>query len=127
MTNADGVKGGALVTDGAGNVSFKGTRTQTTASTVSLAINVDNIDASFVTALAVDIDIPEPTGTPHEMQIINIRLFDDGTPRLITFNAVFVGFGSALPTTTTVGKTLLISAMYNAVTGKYETLNALEQ
>jgi hypothetical protein len=43
---------------------------------------------------------------------IAIYVTDDATARAISFGTQFKGFGAALPTTTTSGKTLLITAQY---------------
>jgi len=88
---------------------------------------VSTNDLVEVTAQAAALDIANPTGTFYNGQILNYRIKDNATPRAITFGNKFVGFGSALPTTTTTSKWLLISCQYNSATDKFETLNSLEQ
>jgi hypothetical protein len=80
-----------------------------------------------VTALAVGVTIANPSGTALNGEIITYSLKDNGTARPIAFGSKFTAFGSALPTTTTVGKVLLISAMYNATSDIWMTVNSLQQ
>ena len=80
-----------------------------------------------ITAQAVNLTLDNPTGTFRDGQILNYRILDNGTARTITFGSKFLGFGSALPTTTVLSKYLLLSCQYNSVTDKFETLNSAEQ
>lgn len=80
-----------------------------------------------VTAQAEALTINNPTGTFANGQNFLIRLDDDGTARALTFGAKFIAFGSALPTTTTVGKTTLIGCTYNSNNDTFECLNSVQQ
>jgi hypothetical protein len=49
---------------------------------------------------------------------------DSAGAETINFNATYIPFGTAFPTTTTAGKTLMISAQYNGT--NWKTLWALQ-
>ena len=98
-------------------------RSSTTASTATLTPSIANFDVFTVTAQAADITIANPTGTPVIGDVIAIYLTDNGTSRGITFGSHFKAFGAALPTDTTVSKTLLITAQYYA-TDSFSVLSA---
>jgi hypothetical protein len=87
-------------------------RTSTTTSTATLTPSFANYDVYTLTAQAADLTIANPTGTPVLGDTIAIYVTDDATARAISFGTQFKGFGAALPTTTTSGKTLLITAQY---------------
>ena len=99
---------------------------QTVTSSATVTATSSNILVS-ITAQAVGLTLANPTGTFFNGQILNYRIEDNGTNRSITFGSKFKGFGSALPTTTTTGKKLLLSCQYDSVADEFETLNALEQ
>ena len=80
----------------------------------------DTNDAVDITALAQAVTIAAPTGTPVNFQKLIIRFKDNATARAITWNAVFVAGGVALPTTTTLSKILTVGFIYN-------TANALNK
>jgi len=98
-------------------------RFSTVASTTTLTVSVADYDGALVTAQAADITIANPTGTPVIGDVIAIYLTDNGTTRAITFGSNFKAFGAALPTDTTVSKTLLITAQYYA-TDSFAVLSA---
>lgn len=99
-------------------------QTVTSSATVTAVSTNDLVN---ITAQAVGLTLANPTGTFYNGQILNYRIEDNGTNRAITFGSKFKGFGSALPTTTTTGKKLLLSCQYDSVVDEFETLNALEQ
>jgi hypothetical protein len=99
-------------------------QTVTSSATVTAISTNDLVE---ITAQAAGLTLANPTGTFYNGQILNYRIKDNATARAITFGSKFLGFGSALPTTTTISKWLLISCQYNSATDKFETLNSLEQ
>lgn len=93
---------------------------QTTATTVTP--DIDNYDAIGITAQASAITIANPTGTPVNFNGFVIRIKDNGTARAITFDSKYRAVGAALPTTTTINKTLYIAFTYNSADDKYDVL-----
>lgn len=79
----------------------------------------DASDAYSLTALATDAVFAAPTGTPTNFQKLLIRIKDDGTARAITWNAIYLAMGVALPTTTVIGKILLVGFIYDSITSKW--------
>lgn len=78
-------------------------QTVVTASTITPLSTDDGVD---VTALAANLTINAPTGTPFKGQFMVLTIEDDNVaPRTLTFNAAYVvSDGEALPTTTILGK-----------------------
>ena len=102
-------------------------RVGTTASSSSLTIAGDDVDVYTVTALAADITINAPSGTPTQGQTLLIRLKDNGTGRAITWNAIFRAIGVTLPTTTTANKTMYVGAVYNTTDSKWDVVSVNEE
>jgi len=98
------------------------TRVQSTTSTATLTPNVDSYDMAEITAQAAALDIAAPTGTPSNGNAFVFRITDNGTARAITFNAIYRAIGSALPTTTTINKTMYFVAVYNSTDVKWDVL-----
>jgi hypothetical protein len=84
-------------------------------------------DAVRVTAQAAAIQFADPTGTFAECQGFVIRLKDNGTARAITWGANYRAMGAALPTTTTISKTMYIPVIYNSSDAKWDVLPATVQ
>jgi len=101
-------------------------RISTTTSTTTLTPSPANYDVYTLTAQAADLTIANPTGTPVIGDTIAIYVTDDATARAISFGTYYKGFGAALPTTTTSGKTLLITAQYYD-TNLWSVLSAVQQ
>ena len=101
-------------------------RVSTTTSTTTLTPSPANYDVYTLTAQAADLTIANPTGTPVLGDTIAIYVTDDATARGISFGTYYKGFGAALPTTTTSGKTLLITAQYYD-TNLWSVLSAVQQ
>lgn len=102
-------------------------RVGTTASSSSLTIAGDDVDMYTVTALAADITINAPSGTPTQGQTLLIRLKDNGTGRLITWNAIFRAIGVTLPATTTANKTMYVGCIYNTTDSKWDVVSVNEE
>ncbi len=91
------------------------TRVQSDDSTSTLTPNVDDYDMAVLTAQGEALTIANPTGTPSNGNGFVFRIKDDGTARAIGFGNLYRGVGSALPTTTTLGKEMYFAAVYNSV------------
>jgi len=96
-------------------------RVQTITSTATLTPSWDTDDNIVITAQAAALTIANPTGTPTQGQTIMVRLKDDGTARAITFGANYRAFVAALPTTTTISKTVYIGLIANTTDSKVDT------
>lgn len=77
----------------------------------------------IVTALAENATIAVPTGTPLEGQSLTLRIKDNGTARTLTWNAIYRAIGITLPTTTSAGKELYVSCLYNNVASKWDVVS----
>lgn len=99
-----------------------------TASTASLTVNVDDFETTVITALAANLTINAPTGTPINGQTtLLFRIKDNGTSRTLTFNAIFRAIGVTLPAATTIGKTMYIGAIWNGTDSKYDVVSVNEE
>ena len=131
LPNVDGAVGQVQKTNGAGVVTWEDAgakpSVQTVVSTATLTPTSSD-DLVEVTAQAEALAIANPTGTYVNGQNFLIRITDDGTIRAITYGDKYIAFGSALPTATVVGKTILIGCTYNSAgTGTFECLNTIQQ
>lgn len=79
-------------------------------------------DQVNVTALAVNTTIADWTGTAIDGHGIVIRIKDNGVSRTIGYGTKYRVFNDALPTATTVGKTLYIFGLYNLADDKIDIL-----
>lgn len=96
-------------------------RVNSTTSSSSYTPNIDSYDAAKITALAADITLNAPSGTPTSMQSYLLRIKDDGTARLLTFNAIYrFSSDQPAPTTTTLGKTMYLFMVYNSDDTKWD-------
>ena len=66
-----------------------------------------------VTALAQAATFGAPSGTPANWNRLIIRIKDDGTARGLSWNAIYVAGGVALPTTTVLSKILTLGFIYS--------------
>lgn len=71
-------------------------------------------DAVKITAQAASLTLANPTGTGIDMHGIVIRIKDNGTAQSIAYGTQYRAIGITLPTTTVLGKTTYIAAIYNA-------------
>jgi len=94
----------------------------TVASVGGLTVNADTTEVAKVLALATNITINAPTGTPNDNQSLWFRILDNGTSRTITLNAVFEDYTGNFPTSTTAGKYLIFAGKWNADEGKWNIL-----
>lgn len=99
-------------------------RTNSTTSATSWTPNFDSYDEEIQTALAGAVTINAPTySTTNEGEKKILRIKDNGTARAITWNGVYrAGSSVALPTTTTISKTLYCGFMYNSTDSKWDLM-----
>jgi hypothetical protein len=115
-----------LVVDVSGNVSkgfwpnsVPGVSSITSSSTITPNALTDDVYA--VTALAENTTIAAPSGTFNDGKIIVLRLKDNGTSRTISWNTIYRGGTDfSLPTSTSAGKTMYITFIWNAVDSKLD-------
>lgn len=90
-------------------------------SSATPTINTDNCDVVTITALAAAITsmTTNLSGTPTNFQKLIIRIKDDGTARAITWGTSFQSGTATLPTTTVLGKTLMVGLIYDSVDSKW--------
>ena len=96
-------------------------RVQSVTSAATVTPNANSNDLVDITAQAVALTLAAPSGTPVNGQVIEIRIKDNGVVRAITWNAIYRAFGLALPTSTTAGKTIYASCVYNSAAVKWDT------
>lgn len=96
------------------------TRVISAVSTATLTPDVDNYDMADITAQAASLTIANPTGTPSNGNGFVFRIKDNGTARGISFGTLYRGVGSALPTTTTLGKVMYFAMSYNSTDTKWD-------
>lgn len=103
-------------------------RAGTTASTSSLTIDSDSYDVYTITALAANLTINNPSGTPTEGQTILIRIKDNGTSRTLTWSgSQFRSIGITLPAATTANKTIYVGGVWNAIDSKWDMVSLNEE
>lgn len=95
-------------------------RTTTIASSATPTANCDTTDRYVITALAVDMEVAEPTGTPGDGQTLLYEFTDNGVARSIGWaSGVFKAHGTVLPSATSPGKLLTVGVMRNTTQGKW--------
>jgi hypothetical protein len=97
-------------------------RVQQTTNTATVTLNLDTDDAFVGTAFSGAFTVAAPTGTATQERGFTYRFKDDGTARAITWNAIFVGIGLTLPSTTVAGKVLRVGCKYNTTLSRVEVV-----
>lgn len=80
-----------------------------------------------ITALAAAAEFAAPSGTAYDGDMLEFIITDDGTGRALTYNAIYVDKGIALPSTTTAGKELSILFQYNSADSKWGCKSSVEE
>ncbi|HKO43317.1 MAG TPA: hypothetical protein VJU84_08505 [Pyrinomonadaceae bacterium] len=91
--------------------------------------SADTDDMYIVTAQAAAVTtINNPSGTPTVGQKLVIRVKDDGTARALTWSGSQwrASTDLALPTTTTLGKTMYLGFIWNGVDSKWDLIAKLD-
>ena len=82
----------------------------------------------YVTALEEEATFAAPSGTPANGNTLVIRIKDNGTARVLNWNAIYAGtYGTALPDTTVLGKTMYLGFVYNTANSKWELLSKVDE
>lgn len=79
-------------------------------------------DGVRITALAVNLTLPNPTGTFNEMQGFLVRIKDAGTSKNINYGAKFRAVGVTLPSATTSNRQLYLGVVYNETDDKFDVV-----
>jgi hypothetical protein len=128
---------GATTLAGASITTYSGTETLTNkridprvtsaASASSLTPSIATADVYAYTALAANLTINAPTGTPVDGDKLIFRLLDNGTTRTLTWDATYTVIGVTLPTSTTANKTSYIGCIYNANNTRWDVIAVTTQ
>lgn len=102
-------------------------RTVSAASATSVTPTIATYDQYIYTALAANLTINAPTGTPVNGNKLLFAIKDNGTSRTLTWNAAFAAAGIAMPTLTTVSKWHYIGFIYNATAAKWHCIAATKE
>jgi len=102
-------------------------RVTSIASSATPTPDADTTDMYIITALATGATFGSPTGTPVQGQKLMIRIEDNGSAQSLAYNAIYRAFGAALPTTTTIGKTLYLGCIYNSTDSAWDVVATAEQ
>lgn len=102
-------------------------RATAAASASSLTPDVAAQDQYAYTALAANLSINAPTGTPTDGAKLVFRLKDNGTARTLTWDATYTVVGTTLPTTTVAGKTLYVGCIYNSAETRWDVVMVSQQ
>lgn len=91
------------------------------------SLDVSTTDIFVITAQAGALKFNNPSGTPVAGERFVIRIKDDGTARALTYDTQYRASSDlALPTTTTVSKTLYMLLIYNSTDTKFDLLAKLD-
>lgn len=110
-----------------GDTSNTSTRTYTTTSTATLTPDVVNYDLFEITAQNGALVIANPSTDLTVNDAVAFRLTDNGTARAVSFGNKYRAFGAALPTTTTIGKTMYFAAIRNTTDDTYDVTPYIEE
>ena len=102
-------------------------RVTSAASASSLTPDISAADQYCYTALAANLTINAPTGTPVDGDKLIFRLLDNGTTRTLTWNATYTVIGVTLPTATTASKTTYVGCIYNAGSTRWDVIAVTTQ
>jgi hypothetical protein len=91
------------------------------------SLTVATADIFQVTAQAGALKFNNPGGTPVAGQKLIIRIKDDGTARALTYDTEFRAMGTALPSTTVLGKTLYMGFIRNHTDTKWDLIAAAQE
>lgn len=106
---------------------FKPRTPNIVASAATITFDLAADDVAGASALAVNVTLAAPTGTPDQEQRGEFLLKDNGTARTITYNAVFRDVGVIRPGSTVVSKWLRIGWKYNSVDSKYDIVAVAQE
>src|ERR1044072_362775 len=104
-------------------------RVGTVASSATPSINVNAVDVFSITALATNITSMTSglSGTPTNLQPLEIRILDNGTARTIVWGASYVAGDIPLPTKTFAGKFLIARFLYDSTTAVFRLFDVIHE
>lgn len=111
------LSGAAFTGDVSASTKFSGRfvkNVQTVTTTTTFTHNCDSYSEGKITALASDLTMAAPTGTPIDGEKFLMRIKDTGLIRNITWDATFVTCGGDLIALTVPGKWHTIGFIYNS-------------
>lgn len=88
--------------------------------TSTATLTPTTFDAYEITAQAVGLTIANPSTDYSNFDGFIIRLEDNGTARALTWGNKYRAQGEALPSTTTLGKVMIITALRDSTNDKYD-------
>lgn len=101
-------------------------RVQSVTSAATVTPNIDSYDAIDITAQGEALTIANPIGTAANKRKLLIDLKDNGTARAINWGNAYIAGGTALPTTTVLGKQMSVVVIYDSTSAKWK-LRSLAQ
>ena len=117
--------GKGLNVSGGNLISRPTDNTQTSVSTLTPDSDIN--DQETITGLSTNLTINTPTGTPTNGQKLILRIKDDGTPRLLSWNIIYEVIGVTLPTTTNANKKMYIGCIYNSTDSTWDVVAINEE
>ena len=102
-------------------------RVNSAASATTITPDVSATDIVVLTALAANLTINAPIGTPVNGNKLIFRILDNGTSRTLTWNATYTVIGVTLPTATTVSKTIYVGCIYNSAASRWDVVSVITQ
>lgn len=129
LGNAANAVGGFATIDGAATLTNKriDPRVSSTASAATLDPDISAYDQYAFTALAANLQINAPIGTPVDGNKLIIRILDNGVSRTLTWNGTYTVIGVTLPTATTVSKMTYVGCIYNAANTRWDVVAVTTQ
>ena len=102
-------------------------RIQSISSAATVTPNALTDDAVKITALAVNVTINAPSGTPSPMQELIFRIKDNGSAaRTITWDAIYrTSTDLPLPGLTTVARTIYLKFIYNSDDTRWDLIGLI--
>ncbi len=117
--------GKGLNVSGGNLISRPTDNTQTSVSTLTPDSDIN--DQETITGLSTNLTINAPTGTPTNGQKLILRIQDDGTSRLLSWNIIYEVIGVTLPTTTNANKKMYIGCIYNSTDSTWDVVAINEE
>lgn len=124
---APAVAGSAVITLPAitGTITLNNSNSQ--ASNTSVTPDITTYSQYNFTALAANLTINAPTGTPYDGQKLTFRFLDNGVSRTLTWNSNYTSIGVTRPTSTTASKTTYVGCTYNANNARWDIVAVTTQ
>ncbi len=100
-------------------------RTSSAISTATLTPDISTANTYYLTAQAVGLTLANPIGTPVIGDVMSIYITDNATSQTIAYGTEYIAYGAALPTATTISKTLMITMQFDGT--NFAVLTAEQQ